>query len=364
MTETILETIIKEKEKKDAFNIEPHSLVFDLLNELKDNEKDILVRRFGLLKQRYETLEQVGRDKGVTRERIRQIEKNSIKKLKDLHAEKEKLKLFKKNVIRILEEYGGLMKETHLLDVLLEDLGLIDSAKRNKQAIAFILNNLFEELRFLKNHPDFYDSWYLPKISIESIKEIISQIEERIEERKELVNQIYLMKIFDEIDVEKKPFEAYLKATRKIEQNNFGEWGIASWPTVTPKRISDKAYLVFKKEDKPLHFTRVAELINEASFSDKKVANTGTVHNELIMDDRYVLIGRGTYVLKEWGFTEGTVSDVIVRLLKEKGPMNRDEIIKRVSKQRMVHENTIKVALINKDLFKKLDKQKYELADE
>ena len=41
------------------------------------------------------------------------------------------------------------------------------------------------------------------------------------------------------------------------------------------------------------------ENINEVKF-DKKIANPATVHNELILDNRYVLVNRGTYGLKEW----------------------------------------------------------------
>jgi hypothetical protein len=364
MSETILESIIKERKKKDAFKTEPHVLLFDLFRNLKEGEKDILIRRFGLLKQRCETLEQVGRDRGVTRERIRQIEKNSVRKLKDIYMDNEGMVILKRIVFRVLEEYGGLMREEHLLDVLLESLGLLERPRNNREAFVFILGNLFDEPNLLKHHPDFYDSWHLPQISIKNIQNIISQIEKKIREKNEVADEAGLQKIFDEIDVERNAFDAYLSATKKIEKNSFGQWGIASWPTVSPKRISDKAYLVFKNENKPLHFTKVAELINKASFNDRKIANVGTVHNELIMDGRYILIGRGTYVLKEWGYSEGTVSQVIVQLLKEMGPMDREEIVERVSKQRMVHDNTIKVALIDRNLFKRISKHRYGLADE
>lgn len=363
MTETILEAIIKEREKKDAFKAEPHALLFGLFKVLKEHEKDVLIRRFGLLKRRCETLEQVGRDRGVTRERIRQIEKNGIRKLREIYAQDEGLVVLKKIVFRILEEYGGLMREDYLLDILLGSLGLLESPRNNREAFIFILKNLFDEPNLLRSNPDFYDSWHLQKVSIEDIKNVISQIEDKIKERDEVVDEGRLQKIFDEIEVEKNAFNSYLSATKRVEQNVFGQWGIAFWPTVFPKRISDKAYLVFKNANKPLHFKKVAELINKASFDDKKIANIGTVHNELIMDDRYVLIGRGTYVLKEWGYNDGTVSQVIVRLLKENGPMDRDKIVREVSKQRMVHDNTIKVALIDTNLFRKLDNGRYGLVE-
>jgi DNA-directed RNA polymerase delta subunit len=362
MSESILDTILENKERSEALTTEPHTLVIDLINHLRDNEQDVLIRRFGLSGgAKGETLEQVGRSRGVTRERIRQIEKNSIKKLKQLYQEKKELKALEKMVIRILEEYGNLMEENHLLDTLLQNSALSNSKEDNKQAVLFVLDNLFSEPNLLKNDPDFHNSWYLSKASLDEIKKIIAKLEAKIAEKDELVDEDGVRNIFNEIEVEQKPFEAYLIATKKIEQNNFGQWGLSSWTTVTPKRVSDKAYLVLKKEGKPLHFKKITELINKAAFSDKKAANVGTVHNELIMDKRYVLIGRGIYALTEWGYVPGTVKEIITKFLREQGPMDRSEIIEKVSKQRLVNENTIKVVLMDKNTFKKVGRNQYGL---
>ena len=109
-----------------------------------------------------------------------------------------------------------------------------------------------------------------------------------------------------------------------------------------------------------MHFTEIANKINKISF-DKKKANAATVHNELILDKKYVLVGRGLYGLNEWGYKKGTVSDVIVDVLKEAGaPLDREEIIKRVLDKRLVKKTTIVLALMDKDIFKKID-GKYEL---
>jgi len=90
-----------------------------------------------------------------------------------------------------------------------------------------------------------------------------------------------------------------MQAVKNLEQNKYGDWGIADWQEIKPKTVNDKIYLILKHEGKPLHFTEIANKINEIKF-DKKKANAATVHNELILDGRYVLISRGTYGLKEW----------------------------------------------------------------
>ena len=55
----------------------------ELLNDLKDREKQVIIRRFGLEDGHPRTLEEVGREFDVTRERIRQIEAKALRKLKN-----------------------------------------------------------------------------------------------------------------------------------------------------------------------------------------------------------------------------------------------------------------------------------------
>jgi len=151
-----------------------------------------------------------------------------------------------------------------------------------------------------------------------------------------------------------------LQASKKIEQNKFGHWGIEDWREVKPKTINDKIYLILKNHGKPMHFVEITEQINKINFDDKG-ANAATVHNELILDDKYVLVGRGLYSLKEWGYQKGTVVDVINSILSESAkPLSREEIIEKVLEQRLVKKATIILALMDKKSFEKVG-GKYQL---
>lgn len=51
------------------------------INELPEKQREVLVRRFGLMDHQQETLDQVGHEVGLTRERVRQIQIDGLRRL-------------------------------------------------------------------------------------------------------------------------------------------------------------------------------------------------------------------------------------------------------------------------------------------
>lgn len=56
--------------------------IWKILGQMKPKEREVIIWRFGLLDDQSRTLEEVGEKFGVTRERIRQIEKRALDKLR------------------------------------------------------------------------------------------------------------------------------------------------------------------------------------------------------------------------------------------------------------------------------------------
>ncbi|MGB1327815.1 MAG: RNA polymerase sigma factor RpoS [Porticoccaceae bacterium] len=56
----------------------------DFLEDLPEKQREVVVRRFGLLNHQQETLDQVGREVGLTRERVRQIQIDALRRLNDM----------------------------------------------------------------------------------------------------------------------------------------------------------------------------------------------------------------------------------------------------------------------------------------
>jgi len=305
----------------------------DIFSTLPIRQKEILERRFGILTGEKETLDSIGKDFHLTRERIRQIEKESFAKM-----EKEKEKRELKKVFFYFEKYlkenGGLKRE----DLLLDGLG---GEEFNKH-IYFLLTFADDFFRVAEDNK-FYSFWTVEKGVTAKIENILKSILKKFEEINKLLSED---EILEKAKQEPAILHSLLEVAKKIEraeENNY--YGLIDWPEIKPKGVKDRAYLIFKKEQKPLHFTDIAELI------DNK-AHAQTVHNELIKDDRFVLVGRGTYALKEWGYEDGTVREIIFKILeKTKNPISREELLKKVQEQRLVKENTILLNLSNGEYF-------------
>jgi RNA polymerase primary sigma factor len=84
--DAFLGDFIEDESMPQPLELASHQLlksqISDALNKLTDRERKIIVLRFGLEDGKFRTLEEVGREFGITRERIRQIEAKALRKLR------------------------------------------------------------------------------------------------------------------------------------------------------------------------------------------------------------------------------------------------------------------------------------------
>jgi hypothetical protein len=353
-----------------------------LLAKLTEREQEVLKKRYQLTKDLTEsaTLREIGEIYDITRERVRQIERDAVRRIAELAKEQEyaeQLKNFEDACGTYLERQGGIVREDYLLDDFVSKNYNFDNLHSN--AFLFALEHLFDSTEKIDNHEHFYPVWVHRDIDVESIADLISkmtavlQVEKKLKAKEEII-ELAKQNLSDALkskiaalqakhdDLTLEDFlHSYLAATSKIENNIMGQWGLAEWETVRPKKLGDKLRLIFQKESQPLHFSAMAQKIGEAEFDDKNIC-PATVHNELIANPEFVLIGRGVYALKDWGYAAGTVADIVERVLREAGrPLSKDEVIAGVQKQRSANPSTIYLALINKDKFCKNEDGRYGL---
>ena len=337
-------------------SFQPKSVTKDLLAGLPERSRKVLTDRFGLAgKGDRRTLDAIGKEYGITRERIRQIENHGVSSVRDSEAystltrELNELKT-------VLAALGGILAE----ETLLHELSKND-ADRNHIVFLLTVGHQFDDRR---EDADFKARWHIDEQTAEAVERALSKLYGSIEQNR-LMPEAEFLELFSKYlkdeGVKNRPAEAlprWLQISKRIGRNPLGEWGRTDSPHVRIKNTRDFAYLTLKRHGSPMHFTEVAKNI-EKLFGRK--THPATTHNELIKDGRFVLVGRGLYALKEWGYEPGVVRDVVAGILKREGPMTREEIIERVKRERYVKDATISVNLQN-NMFKRLPDGKYELS--
>lgn len=349
--------MLNEQEKVNFINT-----VSGVLKSLNPRTQDIVFRRFGFKTGDIETLESIGQKYGITRERVRQIEEAALRELRknfdgfDLGDRVLKIKA-------ILQGYENVVRE----DLLFHEFSGSSQYNKTNGVLVFLMAISSNFERYPED--DHYHSIWTVKdpFYINRAKETTEKLVHAFEKQNAAVPEVELVSFFNRISdgnaSDKKIVLSYLSLHKAMGRNIFGEAGLTSWPEIRPKGIKDKAYLIFKRINKPLHFREITEAINSHNFDSKK-ANFQTVHNELIKDKRFVLVGRGLYALKDWGYEAGTVRDVLASILKKHGPMPRDRIIAKTAEVRFVKPNTIVLNLQDKKLFRKDKDGIYHLTKE
>ena len=321
-------------------------------------EQEIITRRFGLNGAK-ETLEQIGDRLDITRERVRQLEKAALIRLK-IASEKgeiEHLAEIEKALIRNLAESGRISKTQALADHYLEK-----SASAQEVSNILFIAEISSKLVVIQENDKYHSAIANAEYGDErKIKTAIDEIVNIIKKQKSPMT-------LDELDAKlsyehPSQIEAIASISKLLASLN-GIWGLEKWPSVNPKNIRDKIFVILGAKKEPMHFSEIAEEIRKSDFSRKDVT-TQAIHNELIKDKRFVLIGRGIYALDDWGFKKGTVADTIAAVLKEAGePLYRDEIVKRVLEKRKVKETTVLLNLQSKKEFVRVAKATYTLAEQ
>jgi Sigma-70, region 4 len=332
------------------------NVVQDILGTIeREREREIIARRFGLFDRR-ETLEQIGELLGITRERVRQLEKAVITKLK-ASAERDLPHI--KDVEAVLVSHLTEMGNTARISDIAARLS--DAANKVDQSRVAFLAHLSPNITVIDDNDHFFHSIGLTKVHSEkAIRDNVSKIIDAIAKIGEPTD---IESVAKEVGHNDAKHTAALAGISKNLANLHSRWGLVKWPMVNPKNIRDKIYVILHQKKKPMHFSEIAESIKDSDFRRKDVT-TQAIHNELIKDKRFVLIGRGIYALREWGYKKGTVADVISEVLrKEAGPLHRDEIVRRVLKSRHVKETTILLNLQGKDQFKRVAKATYDLVE-
>lgn len=325
-----------------------------LESELSSKQQQVVADRFGLDSGERMTLQAVGDKLDITRERVRQIENQALESVSS--KIKKRADTFIKAVLVYMKSVGGVKRDDYFMNDLANLFFKGSDYKKTEARLRFLFSAVDKPL-FYKEDDDYYSFWYLDEKEKKDLFDFLKKAKKSFEKGKRddfFKSKTYLSLCPD--------FRAchQMMISKHVDTNPFGEVGLVSWPEIRPKNIRDKIQLVLKKNENPIHFRDIAKLINEHGLGNKK-AHPQTVHNELIKDDRFVLVGRGSYALEEYGYEPGTAREVVARIIKKNGPLKPDEVVKLVQEKKLLKENTVLINLQNRRYFKRNKDGRYRL---
>ncbi len=336
--------------------------VNSILQGLSPRQKEVVIGRFGFVGSKAgETLAAIGDRMKVTRERVRQIEKSALETISGQIGDNPACMQILARSKKDLKNAGGVMKKDSLLE---SAKNFADGLHENHLALLIEASGAF----YLYPEDDnFWPFYYLGKNELKAATNFIDKWVGLLESRKlEILSGSYKTKFVSFVktnQIQKSIAENFLGISKAIHESPYGDVGLRDWPEIRPATTRDRAYLILKKKAKPLHFTAIAEAINEDRLGGAQVALAPTVHNELIKDTRFVLVGRGIYGLREQGYEPGIAREVIQKILKRQGPLTHKEIVTQMQKQRFFKPNTILINLQNKNFFERLQDGKYRVRE-
>ncbi len=325
----------------------------------KDRDREVISDRFGLTGTKAKTLEEIGKNLGVTRERVRQIEKNTIRKFTEFMSQDLRGQEISQVLIGTIERNGNIIRGSEFERIILGE----NADTKAKHRLEFIIACI-SEIGATNDTPTVVKAYFVKPLSEDLVEKIIKTSVEYLKKENKPVEESTLVRELkkDFTEVAPKSLIATVETCKVILRTDTGHLGLSHWRDINPKSIKDKTYYILKKHQKPLHYTEIAKHIQNFGGKEKAVTRQA-VHNELIRDNRFVLIGRGIYALSEWGYSAGVVEEVIETVLYEAGrPMHKDDIINEVLKRRIVKETTILLNL-QKGRFKRVARATYTIAN-
>lgn len=318
--------------------------------------------RFGLenTEGEGETLAAIGDRLKITRERVRQIEGSGIALVKTNLGKNPEAVAALTKVKKFIGDKGGVAKKDEVvryaatlakglrpnqLDFLAEASGNFNLYREDEDFMPFYYGG-DEDLRKAKSFVETWVSYLRPRKDKVFGTSYVTQLAGFVKTK----------------SVDQQTAENYLGIAKHIRKNPYGDVGLRDWPEINPATVRDKIYLVLKKKGEPLHFEDIAHSINEVGFDAEK-ALAPTVHNELIKDERFVLVGRGMYGLREQGYEPGTAREVITKVLKNQGPLKANDVLTKVNEQRFFKPNTVLINLQNRNFFERMPDGKYRVRE-
>lgn len=338
-----------------AFHIE--QAVTHVLGLLANGtHREILSQRLGLFGDK-ETLAQLSRSFLISKTSVHNIEHTCLGQLGLLTAQGTQECDVSEITQWLLEGVQSMGGAARMSDFAVR-LGLADTALQLRQLT--FLATVCPSLHLIRDNNIIFEavSLYDPVTTATIVERIVSAVEY-------LGEPVTIKQVAEKVhDRDVRAVAAFASLSRRLATMD-GRWGLTSWPVVNPVSISDKISLVLHRQGRPMHFAEIAKQV-QSMRSSKRIVSWRSVHNELVRSSGFVVVARGTYGLRAWGYRDGSISDLISDVLREAGrPLPNIEIVLRVLERRpYVKKISIQSKLCSQPQFERVAPGFYQLNEQ
>jgi hypothetical protein len=347
-------------------------LVVQMLSRLPERSLNILADRFGLWDGIAETLQDIGDKIGLTRERVRQIEGNAIKRLRRLCGPEVINRFISRAIRSYLErnanEKCGVVNEEEAIASLATDCSIEESslAVQFLQEIEFAGENIFA--RGLRTaEPTVY---CLDQDGVKEYQEMLNKMELSLQKREKPMTHDMLLN-----DIESRERAIFTPEQRRLAHRLIaispslssmrnGNIALAKWIAFHERGAANLAEAALRILGRPAHINEIYEKIGPI-FGDAAKLSKGALHNALITKrEKFVWVGNGTYGLAVWGLKRPPyLKDRLVELLSGSSyPLPFWHLEEKVLEVCNCKKASVRMTLdLNPKLFKKFDGDQYGL---
>lgn len=333
-----------------------------LLSQVSDRERRVLIERHGLWDGQRETLEDIGGEFGVTRERIRQLQVKGERKLKLKRVARQRAKQlmdqFREAAHAALRgKREGISTSEELLNAVYgldgHSLALDVTYDFLKEIFWPDENPLAEGLVSLGNHGIAVDNETRQRYERALAAAKIALVSKGRPRPSEELAKAICPSVRE--DVSPSFLRSCAEASDEIGVDEAGNIGLRRWHHFNPKTIEQMAYNALMELGEPAHYTHIASRMNvlfprRAPFSDR------SVHNALIhRSDQFVCLRRGMFALANWGIRPAPfIRDFLIAELQgAEGPLHQDELVRRGTSKHGYRETSVRMTLnLNAKIFK------------
>lgn len=372
---------------------ESHAYEFDFFGELpklikamlsySDDDRiwPILERRFGLLGTFPRTLEQLGVGFGITRERVRQIERQALIELRRVifednyagkkyyvHAQLGDRLKEAHQIVRDASSEG--IKHSNLMDLIAIEFET--DVEAQERSIQFFLE-LCQVTRIQLSRTRLDPIWTSNRDrtsrrivrAVEAVDEVFSKDSARSMSGLDVMIEVNeSLPKRERIDTDL--LHHAIRLCSSVEQLEDGEYWIKFIALSTRTSQAERVLLERKR---PMRIAAIAREINHRTLSqekDARIVDANNLRNQMSADhrQRFTPIGRsGEWGLTRWSLEDSSIYELMREvLIVENRPLSSTEIHSRVNRRRPASQSSVSIYLQTRPDFKKVDRDSWALS--